>query len=152
MKKILISLFALFLIVILASPYDGAAKKGRKGIFKNIMTVFRPPSAQEQKNIAQKLELTEEQRPKMKELNDKYRKQSSTLKKKYSTAYNDVVSLMNQQSPNKQKVNQKLKAFHSTHSNLVDAEVQYWMDLKTILTPAQNNKLWEIFEQSRIRR
>jgi hypothetical protein len=59
---------------------------------------------------------------------------------------------MNTESPNKSNVNDKLKSFHAMHQKVLDAEVDYWMDLKEILTPAQNLKLWEIFEKQRIRR
>ena len=127
---------------------EGAQKKG---VFRNIVQTFRPPSGKELTKISNDLELNDEQKQQMKEVNDRFKQQTSTLKQRYGTGYEKVVKLMNTEQPNKANVNQTLKNFHNTHSQIVDAEVQYWMDLKTILTPAQNLKLWRIFEQSRIR-
>ncbi len=159
MRKIFSFIFIILIAIGFIVTFDtfamgGKADEGKmkKGILRNILVTFIPPTPAEQKNIAQKLELTEEQRSKMKELNDKYKRQSADLRKKYQQAYNDIVLLMKQEKPNKERVNRELKTFHSIHSQVLNQEVKYWMDLKTILTPSQNNKLWEIFEQNRTRR
>ncbi|GBD95962.1 MAG TPA: hypothetical protein ENG83_05310 [Nitrospirae bacterium] len=149
MKNLIVGFLMLFIMVSLVYTYDASAKKN---IVTNIVVTFRPPAPEEQKTIARKLELTEEQKAEMKVINGKYRQQSMALKNKYNAAYKDVVLLMKEDKPNKERVNRELKTFHNIHSQVVDVEVQYWMDLKTILTPAQNNKLWEIFEKGRIRK
>jgi len=134
-----------------AYSVEAQAAGGQKGLFKNVVQTFRPPSGRELTKIANDLELDEEQKRQMKELNDRFQQQTSTLKQRYETGYEKVVKLMSTEHPDKGNVNQTLKNFHQTHSQFVDAEVQFWMDLKTILTPAQNLKLWRLFEKSRIR-
>ena len=140
------------LIVLVAALSFTTAIAAQKGITRNIVSVFAPPNAAESASIAQTLEMTAEQKSQMKEVADRFKKQASTLKKKYQTAYQNIVSLMDNEKPDISKVNEGLKNFHQVHSNVVDAEVQYWIDLKTILSPAQNLQLWEIFEQSRLRK
>ena len=123
----------------------------QKGMFRNIIETFMPPQGNGAKMIAKELELDEEQRPQMRELNERFSRNTSTLRQAYQKEYQNVIALMNSESPNKANVNAKLKSFHAMHQKVVDAEVGYWIDLKTILTPAQNLKLWEIFEKNRIR-
>ena len=140
------------LIVLVAALSFTTAIAAQKGMTRNIVSVFAPPKAAERASIAQTLEMTAEQKSQMKEVADRFKKQASTLKKKYQTAYQNIVSFMDNEKPDISKVNEGLKNFHQVHSNVVDAEVQYWIDLKTILSPAQNLQLWEIFEQSRLRK
>lgn len=148
MKKVLVGFLVLFVMVTLVSTYDAFA---RKDIVKNILVTFRAPNPEEQKSISQQLQMTPEQNAQMKEVNERYKKDSTTLRDRYNAAYQDVVMLMKQEKPDKIRVNETLKKFHSIHAEVLNREVGYWMDLKTILTPQQNNKLWEIFEQQRIR-
>lgn len=150
MKKRLAGILSLLVIISLGYVYDAVAQ--RKDITKNIIIVFRAPSPQEQKEISQKLQLTPEQNTKMKEVNERYKKETGNLKNEYNAAYQDVELLMKAEKPDKNRVNETLKKFHGIHTEALEKEVGYWMDLKTILTPAQNNKLWEIFEQDRIRK
>ena len=128
-----------------------SAEETRKGLFRNIMVVFIPPTPEEQAKIATTVGLTDEQKQQMKAVSDRYRANAETLKRRYASAYQDVVHLMEQSNPNKSTVNSKLRAFHSTHKKVVDQEVRYWIDFKTILTPEQNKKFWNVFEQNRIR-
>lgn len=59
---------------------------------------------------------------------------------------------MQQTDPNKGRVNDRLKAFHNIHAEIVNREVGYWVDFKNILTPEQNEQFWNLFEQRRVRR
>ena len=140
------------LIVLVAALSFTTAIAAQKGLTRNIISTFAPPDGADRAAIAQKLEITAEQKSQMKEISKRFKDQSSALKKDYQTAYQNVVKLMNNEKPDKSRVNEKLKNFHQVHSKVLEAEVQYWMDLKTILSPAQNLQLWEIFEQSRIRK
>lgn len=149
MKKTAVISFIVFFALNFIFAYNVFA---RKDVVKNILVTFKAPSQTEQKSIAQQLKLTPEQNKQMKELNDRYQKESAELKNRYNKAYNDVVMLMKQEKPDKQLVNNTLKEFHSVHSQVLDKEVSYWMEMKTILTPEQNNKLWQIFEQNRIKK
>lgn len=150
MKKILVGVLSLFISISLVYVYDAVAQ--RKDITKNIIIVFRSPSPQEQKEISQKLQLTPEQNTKMKEVNERYRKETENLRNKYSAATQDVELLMKAEKPDKNRVNETLKTFHRIHSEVLEKEVGYWMDMKTILTPGQNDKLWNLWEQNRIRK
>ncbi|MGD8374766.1 MAG: periplasmic heavy metal sensor [Acidobacteriota bacterium] len=127
-----------------------ATAQDQKGLMRNVVSVFAPPSPEEQQKIAATVELNDEQKQQMKEVSDRYRSQAQTLRGKYQTAYDDVVSLMESTEPDKGNVAAKLKNFHSVHQQIVDVEVQYWIDFKTILTPEQNKKFWNLFAQSRI--
>ena len=140
------------LIVLVAALSFTTVMAAQKGITRNIVSTFTPPDGAERAAIAKKLEMTAEQKSQMQEVVNRFKKQSSSLKKDYQTAYQNIVKLMNNEKPDKSLVNEKLKNFHRVHSNVVEAEVQYWIDLKTILSPAQNLQLWEMFEQSRIRK
>ena len=150
MRKILAGILSLSVIISLVYVYDAVAQ--RKDMVKNIIIVFRSPSPHEQKEISQKLQLTPEQITKMKEVNERYKKETGNLKNEYNAAYRDVELLMKTEKPDKNRVNETLKRFHRIHTEVLEREVGYWIDLKTILTPDQNNKLWEVFEQSRIRK
>lgn len=151
MKKVGVCLLGVFIFMVFVFAYTAFAEE-RKDITKNIIIVFRPPSADEQKNISKQLQMTSEQNAKMKEVADSYQRDSVSLKNQYNAAYNDVIKLMQAEQPDKVTVNETLKRFNAIHSQLVDKEVEYWMQFKSVLTPEQNDKLWEIFEQSRIRR
>ena len=150
MKFTKLTVFALALVAMMIAHPSMAQDK--KGMFGNVVETFMPPKGDGAKMIAKELELDEEQRPKMRELNERFKRNVSTLRQAYQQEYQNVVALMNSESPNKSNVNAKLKSFHAMHQKVLDAEVGYWMDLKEILTPAQNLKLWEIFEKQRIRR
>jgi Spy/CpxP family protein refolding chaperone len=128
-----------------------AAPGARKGLLRNIMTVFAPPTAQEERTIATTVGMSEEQKSQMKAVNERYRSDSTALVAKYNNAYDDVVRLMDATSPNKGEVNQTLKTFHQIHQEVLEREVGYWTDFKAILTPEQNRKFWNLFEQRRIR-
>ncbi len=146
----IISIAFILLLIILSSSFT-LAQEEQKGIFRNILIVFMPPTPEQEQVIAERLELTEEQRTQMKQLSDRYREDATTLRNKYISVYNDIVTLMEQTEPNRTVVNEKLKAFHNVHQEVLSREIIYWMDFKTILTPEQNKKFWNIFEQSRIR-
>ena len=141
--------FLILMTFLLSGPV--LAQDSQKGIFRNIIAVFHPPSVEERQKIATTVGMSDEQKMEMKAVADRYQTQAQTLLGKYQTAYNNVVKLMNTSNPDKTTVNTKLKNFHRVHQNVVDAEVQYWIDFKSILTPEQNKKFWNMFEQSRIR-
>ena len=126
--------------------------QGEKGVSRNILETFMPPKGEGAQRIAKELGLDTEQRAQMKEVNSQFADDTAGLRQSYQEGYRDVVSLMNSESPDKGKVNSTLKTFHKIHADVVDAEVRYWMDLKTILNPEQNLELWGIFEKNRIRR
>ncbi len=143
-----LTVFVLLFTLVPAAP----SLAERKGLFRNIVSTFAPPSPQESKTIAKTLELTEEQRKQMKELNEKYRRESSNLKREFNKGYEAVVRLMKATNPDKGRVNEALKRFHEVHSKLLSKEVEYWTSFKSILTPEQNKKFWKLFEKSRVRR
>jgi Spy/CpxP family protein refolding chaperone len=149
MKKTAVCLLIVCIAFVFVFTHDVFA---REDIVKNILITFKIPSPAEQKSIAQQLKLNPEQNKQMKELNDRYQKESADLKSRYNKAYNDVVMLMKQEKPDQQLVNNTLKEFHSIHAEVLEKEVGYWMEMKTILTPAQNNKLWQVFEQNRVKK
>jgi len=139
-------------VVVLALLFSGAAMaQGQKGLMRNVVSVFAPPSPEEQQKIATAVGLSDEQKQQMKNVSDKYRSQAQTLRDKYETAYGDVVNLMETADPDKSTVASKLKNFNSVHQQIVEVEVQYWIDFKVLLTPEQNQKFWNLFEQSRVR-
>lgn len=140
---------ALLLPLLLASP--AAAQEARKGLFRNILAVFAPPTQEEEQRIVAQVGLSDEQKTQMRAVNERYRSDSSALMAKYNTAYEDVVRLMQATNPNKAEVNQRLKTFNQIHQEVVAHEVGYWSDFKAILTPEQNQKFWNMFEQNRIR-
>jgi Spy/CpxP family protein refolding chaperone len=140
---------ALSLPLLLATP--AAAQEPQHGLLRNVIAVFRPPTPDEERAIATSVGLTDDQKTKMKSVNERYRSDSQDLLAKYRAAYEDIVKLMQSTNPNKAQVNQRLKTFHQIHSQIVDREVGYWTDFKSILTPEQNQKFWNVFEQKRVR-
>ena len=147
-----LTLFFFAFTLIFAVVSGSAQQQQRKGIFKNIVTTFRLPSPAEQKNISRRLNLTEEQRTQMKGITEKYKKEGSQLISEYNKGYEAVVRLMESTNPDSSCVNQALKDFHQVHSQLVDKEVEYWRDFKSILTLEQNKQFWNIFAKSRVRK
>lgn len=127
------------------------AEEPSKGMFRNVVEVFAPPTAEEERAMAEALELSEGQTKKMAKLSKNYRSDASSLLKKYERAYSEVVGLMESQDPDKSQTATALRAFHDAHSELVDREVDYWNAFKGILTPEQNRTFWNTFEDSRIR-
>jgi Spy/CpxP family protein refolding chaperone len=141
---------ALLLSLVVASP-AAAQAPARKGLVRNILVVFAPPSPEEERSIATRVGMDQDQKTRMRAVNDRYRSDSTTLRAKYDAAYDDVVRLMQATNPNKGDVNQVLKTFHQIHEQVLEREVGYWEDFKAILTPEQNQKFWNMFEQNRIR-
>jgi len=140
-------------MAVAASPASAqTVEEEGKGVFRNILTTFAPPSAAERQRIAQELELTQEQRAEMQAITQRYAGEASALREQYRAAYRDVVRLMNAESPDGQEVDRTLRRFHEVHARVLSGEVDYWMDVKEVLTAKQNLKLWELFEQARIRR
>ncbi len=123
-----------------------------KGIFRNIISTFRPPTVAEQQKLATSLQLTEEQKQALHNSNTKFRNSARNLREEYQKAYRSVVQLMQADSVNMDEVNRRLQKFNTVHQKIVDAEVRYWVSLKGNLTREQGRKLWEFFEQTRIRR
>lgn len=149
MRKALVILVILSMAAAVCAA--GPALAAKKGAQQNIVVTFRPPSPEEEKKIAAQLELTDEQKGQMRELSDKYRQQTASLRDKYAAAYRDVVNLMQEGNADKGRVDAALRNFHSVHQQFLDTEVEYWMDFKGILTPAQNKTFWGIFSRSRIK-
>jgi len=149
MNRFMVWIGAAGLLLAVATP--AAAQEARKGLTRNILEVFAPPTAEQEKKIATTVQMTEEQKTQMKAVNERYRGESQALLTKYRSAYEDVVKLMQETSPDKGQVNERLKAFHQVHAEVVSHEVTYWAEFKSILTPAQNQKFWNLFEQTRVR-
>ena len=147
-----LTLFFFAFTLIFAVVSGNAQQEQRKGLSRNIVTTFRLPSPAEQRNISRQLELTEKQRTKMKGITEKYKKKGSQLLSEYNKRYEAVVRLMESTNPDSTRVNQALKRFHQAHSQLVDKEVGYWRDFKSILTLEQNKQFWNIFAKSRVRK
>lgn len=121
------------------------------GLVRNVITTFRPPSSEEQRSIAANLGLDDDQKVAMKELNERYRGQSQSLLARYQQAYADVLALMETTQVDKGTVDARLRSFHSIHAEIVEVEISYWLEFKRILTPEQNRRFWNLFEQSRVR-
>lgn len=153
LKRLLFGTVAALLVSVLvvSSAAAQGAQGARKGLFRNLITVFAPPTPQEERTIATTVGLSEDQKTQMRAVNQRYRSDSSALMAKYNSAYEDVVSLMQSTDPNKSDVAQRLKTFHQVHQEVVEREVGYWTDFKSIMTPEQNQKFWNLFEQSRVR-
>jgi len=151
MKRLVLFTCALALLLPLLFDLPAVAQDTRRGLLRNILVVFAPPSQQEEQRIAARVGMSSQQKTQMRAVNERYRSDAPSLRAKYDAAYDDVVRLMQSTNPNQGEVNQRLRTFHRVHQEVVEREVGYWNDFKEILTPQQNQTFWNIFEQSRVR-
>ena len=151
MKRLVLFTCALALLLPLLFAFPAGAQDMRKGPLRNILVVFAPPSQEEEQRISVRVGLSAEQKTQMRAVNQRYRSDAPNLRAKYDAAYDDCVRLMESTNPSRSEVNQRLRTFNQVHQEVLEREVGYWTDFKSILTPQQNQKFWNMFEQSRIR-
>ncbi|RJP26741.1 MAG: periplasmic heavy metal sensor [Candidatus Abyssobacteria bacterium SURF_5] len=147
MRKALVSLVVLGLIVgIGADALAQAAKtKGR-----DPAVVFRPPSQKEMTAIDQRLQLTDEQRARMKKVNEQYRQQIDELVSRYKKAYQDLTAAL-QGSPDPARVKNEIQRVHKTHEAVVAKEAELWTALADSLSGEQAVEFWKMFGKDRLR-
>lgn len=121
-----------------------------KEMTQSIVVVFAPPTKEEASSLSKSLNLTPEQKQKMQGLNQKYAQQAKAMKDEYIRAVRDLTKLMVDPNITAQGSNQELKHFHQVHQTILDQEVAYWSDFKTILTPQQNKIFGQAFTRSRL--
>ncbi|MDR4509905.1 MAG: hypothetical protein MRJ65_17000 [Candidatus Brocadiaceae bacterium] len=143
--------YVFFIVIVLVVSVTGNtfAKAEKDGVFRNLIATFKPPTAEEQESLAKKLKMTDDQKFLLKNLNKEYQRQVDSLSGSYNKAYDETVSLMQQEVVNEQAYS-VLKSFHDVHSKIVDTEVEYWRDIKLILTPEQNKEFWKIWQKGRV--
>ncbi len=148
MKRINALALALVATIAFAVP---AAHAG-KVTMGTLVSTFRPPTPSEQQALVRDLEMTEDQRSQMKELDARFRRETRNLRQEYQKAYRSVVQLMQAGSVDSGEVIRRVKRFNEVHNTIVEKEVQYWVDLKNLLEPPQRKTLAQKFLKSRVRR
>jgi Spy/CpxP family protein refolding chaperone len=138
--------------VVLVSLQDLSQAQQRKeaAFGRAVVTMMAPPSPQEASSIAKQLNLTPEQQKQMQDVNERYRTDTQALRQQYETGVQNLLTLIREPTPAPGVANQRLKEFQDVHQAILSQEVQYWADVKSILTLEQNYQLWNIFERSRL--
>jgi Spy/CpxP family protein refolding chaperone len=137
--------------VVLVSLQGVAQAQRREAAFgKAMVAMMAPPSPQEASAMAKQLKLTPEQQKQMREVTDRYRTDTQALRQKYESGVESVLALIREPAPTPGAANQRLREFHDVHQEVLNKEVQYWMEVKSIMTPEQTHQLWNIFERSRL--
>jgi hypothetical protein len=144
-----IILIALCLSILFTFAY--AQELGNKKIIPSIMHILTPPSESESTKLANQLDLKTDQRKKMQELYETYVKDTKYFKKQYEVKFQQLLTLMNDQSPNGKRVEKECQEFLHLERQVLNAEIKYWTGLKNTLTKKQNNKLWHYIENRRIK-
>jgi len=147
---IIISLLFLLLIPSATAEMEKERKQQVWGF--NPVEVFAPPTKSERERIYERLEVTRQQRRELEALLNKYEKDFEILIEDYKRAYNRLVEFIKaEKPPDARRVNNMLKEFHEVEEKILKKEVYYWKELKEILAPQQNYRLWELFEKDRLR-
>ena len=88
----------------------------------------------------------------MKNLNQKYHDDLSSLKEKYQIIYNDLLEAVGNPNVKMGTVQKKAKKLNDTHEKILEKEIEYWNDVKEILDPEQYSKMWNLFTNKRLKR
>ncbi|NVM04799.1 MAG: Spy/CpxP family protein refolding chaperone [Candidatus Helarchaeota archaeon] len=95
--------------------------------------------------ISRRLDLTEEQKNKLKELNDNWRKEREGVVKDLRKAREELSELMKEKSPNERDVNRKVEQINSIKSELFKKETGISLERRKIFTDEQ----WEKIQNAR---
>jgi len=141
-----------FVLASLLQPSQAQQRGGQDGrtLVRAPALIFAPVSPDEAKAVSKELNLTPEQQKQMQEVNQRYNREVAALKGDYEKAVRDLLSLIQEPSPDAGVANQRVKEFHNVHQQIISKEIEYWREFKTILTPEQNNKFWTLFTRSRL--
>lgn len=95
--------------------------------------------------ISKRLDLTEEQKDKLKELNDNWGKEREGIIKDLREARKELHELMKEKNPNERDVNRKVEQINSIKSELFKKETGINLERRKIFTDEQ----WEKIQKSR---
>jgi Spy/CpxP family protein refolding chaperone len=149
MKKVFVGLLIVMFSMVFVAQADAQQKKQ---LWIDPVGTFRPPSPAEEQAIVTDLQLTEEQKSQMQDLNKRYKADVKALADKYQQARQDMISALESGDPDTAKVRSAAGAVNDTHSKLLAKEVEYWTAIPEILTQEQTIKFWKLFGKSRIKR
>ncbi len=147
MKKTMLIL--LVVAVAMQAGFVHAAEKKQFGT--DLAVILKPLNGQEEKTFATKLQLTQEQQNKLRQVNNQYRSDVQNLSRNYQSMRQELVNALQANDPQSRVITQKLKAVHRAQSSLVEREVDYWSALAGVLTPAQATEFWRMFGRTRLR-
>ncbi len=147
MRSLKIGVMVLFLSVVFAIQVNAQSR-----IWGDIIVILRPPTLEETRGITKQLNLTGEQKKEMKDLNQKYHDDLSSLKEKYQIIYNDLLEAVGNPNVKMGTVQKKAKKLNDTHEKILEKEIEYWNDVKEILDPEQYSKMWNLFTNKRLKR
>jgi Spy/CpxP family protein refolding chaperone len=139
------------LLVISLSAAGSRGGIGKREIAPATAKIFAPPTQEAARSIANKLELTEEQRIQMDKIYDDYKKQFTNLMKDYQKELHALYKYMKEDQATASAVHDHVKNVYQLENKMIDGEADYWLGLKSILTKSQAHQFWQIFEESRLR-
>jgi len=136
MKKL--TLIPVILIFIFSSISFAQLRKPALAGIRSILIQNRPRVFLE-RIISNRLDLTEEQKNKLKEINENWKKEREGIVKDLKEAEKELGELMKEKNPNVTDVNSKVEQINSIRSALSKKEVEINLERRKILTDEQ----WE---------
>jgi Spy/CpxP family protein refolding chaperone len=151
MLRKLAALTIMVSVILLSLQGLSQAQQRKEAAFGGaVVAMMAPPSPEEASSLAKQLKLPPEQQKQMQGVTERYRGDAQALQDEYASAVRNLLALIREPAPAPATANQRLKEFNNVHQAVLSREVQYWAEVKAILTPEQNLQLWNIFEQSRL--
>jgi Spy/CpxP family protein refolding chaperone len=139
----------LLFAILFTAVYAKEVKNPR--IIPAIMHILAPPTEEENRVLAEKLEMTPEQKKKMNDLYENYRQNTRSFRNQYEVKFNQLLKLMEDPAPKPKQVQKECREFLDLEQKVLNAELNYWMGLKKVLTKRQNNQLWNFVKDRRLK-
>jgi len=133
-RLLVIVIFALLIIGLVAFAYTQPMFRGQRALGKGSAILENP-------KVKEKLQLTDDQINKIKEVNQDIQKKLIDLRAKEEIAQIELQSLLDASSIDKNAIENKIEEFGKIRTEIHKSEVNRKIAMKEILTPEQQQKI-----------
>ncbi|MFH1436825.1 MAG: Spy/CpxP family protein refolding chaperone [Pseudomonadota bacterium] len=98
-------------------------------------------------DIVDKLDLTVDQKSKVKDMREAFKKEIEPIMKKKHELKKEMIELMQKDKPNMTAVKAKFKEVKALKEKMMDLHFDHVLDLFNILTKAQKQKMWDLIDE-----
>jgi hypothetical protein len=133
----------------LATQGSGAAGAQMKGLWPDLIYMFRAPNAAEKKAIAKQLQLTPEEQANLQKIDQSYSADIKALTSQYTQVRDGLLAALRQPCPSGERVSAEAQKVNQALSSLMTKEMQLWNSMAAGLPKEKGCQFWKLFADSR---
>lgn len=115
--------------------------------FASLQRILFPPNLRELRNLELILGLTDTQKEQVKTLYKQFIDTAKPVCQERGTAVQGVLTALSQPSPSKGSLQSAANQVFQADKTIVDAEFDFWLGLKSILNPQQQQSMTQFMQQ-----